>query len=322
MEIRQLEAFAAAMSCGSVSGAARILGRSQPAISRLIQELEAELGHALFHRQGPRVSPTSQGYLLYEEVEHALFSLHRIRERAQEIARDEDQPYRIIATNALSVGLLPRALARIHASLGAARITMTSTSAERVVHTVLNGGAQWGVSSLPLDHRGIRVEWIGEAPCVAVLPEHDPLAQQALISLSSLSNRSIISLLNRHRLRHRIEHAWSGLDTQTPRAFIETNTSMTAQAAVRTGLGVAILEPASVIGATLPGVVVRPLDVHIPFYFGVIGPQSQPERPALSALSQALHDVAQELLPGFVRHDADSHADLLRTLYASEPHTL
>ena len=44
MEPRQLEAFAAVMSTGSVTGAARLLARSQPAITRLVQELEAEVG--------------------------------------------------------------------------------------------------------------------------------------------------------------------------------------------------------------------------------------------------------------------------------------
>lgn len=60
MELRQLEAFAAVMSTGSVTAAGRLLGRSQPAISRLLQELEAEIGYALFSRSGPRVTPPSK----------------------------------------------------------------------------------------------------------------------------------------------------------------------------------------------------------------------------------------------------------------------
>ncbi|MGO7465133.1 LysR family transcriptional regulator, partial [Rhizobium ruizarguesonis] len=49
-DIRQLEAFAAVMSAGSVTGAARLLGRSQPAVTRLIQDLEADSGYALLQR--------------------------------------------------------------------------------------------------------------------------------------------------------------------------------------------------------------------------------------------------------------------------------
>ena len=82
MEIRQLEAFAAVVTTGSVTAAGRLLGRSQPAITRLIQELEAELGFALFTRSGPRVSPTEQGFLLYDEVEQTLAGMQQIRNRA------------------------------------------------------------------------------------------------------------------------------------------------------------------------------------------------------------------------------------------------
>lgn len=107
MEIRQLEAFAAVMTSGSVTAAGRLLGRSQPAITRLIQELESEIGFALFARSGPRVSPTERGFLLYEEVEHALVGLQQIRARAAEIAREENRSLQIAATPALAAGLLP-----------------------------------------------------------------------------------------------------------------------------------------------------------------------------------------------------------------------
>ena len=165
MELRQLEAFAAVMSTGSVTAAGRLLGRSQPAISRLLQELEAEIGYALFARSGPRVTPTEQGFLLYDDVERALSSLRQIRDRAEEIARGQAQPLLLAATSALAAGLVPDALKRIepHANL-APRIELRSASPERVVHAVLSGTAQLGATSLPLEHRGLTVHWIGQAP--------------------------------------------------------------------------------------------------------------------------------------------------------------
>ena len=180
MELRQLEAFAAVMSTGSVTAAGRLLGRSQPAISRLLQELEAEIGYALFARSGPRVTPTEQGFLLYEDVERALASLQQIRGRAEEIARGEAQPLLMAATSALAAGLVPDALKRIESRLGAARVQLRSASPEQVVHAVLSGSAQLGATSLPLEHRGLTVHWIGQAPCVAALPENDPAAQQGM----------------------------------------------------------------------------------------------------------------------------------------------
>ena len=72
VELRQLEAFAAVMSAGSVTGAGQMLGRSQPTVTRLIQELEQELGFALFECSGPKVTPTQKAFMLWAEVDSAL----------------------------------------------------------------------------------------------------------------------------------------------------------------------------------------------------------------------------------------------------------
>ncbi|OZI34038.1 LysR family transcriptional regulator [Bordetella genomosp. 10] len=320
MELRQLEAFAATMSAGSVSGAARLLGRSQPVISRLIQELEAEIGYALFVRSGPRVTPTEQGFLLLDEVQRGLNGLRAVRERAAEIGQGRPRPLRLITTNALAVGLLPMALARLgerHPASAQASISIRSAVSEAVVHAVLGGTAHWGASSLPLEHKGLNVHWIGQAPCVLALPADDPLARLSVVPLAKLAGRRIITMANRYRLRHRLDRGWgeAGLGERAP--LIETNSSMNAQAAVRAGLGVALLEPATLLGAPLQGVTTRPVDIDVPFFFGVITPQFQPVDPVFLALNDALAEVARERLPGFVLHDPAHHDHLLRQMYDS-----
>ena len=52
LDLRVLRAAVAVRDAGSVTLAARRLGTSQPALSRLIATLEAELGFALFSRSG------------------------------------------------------------------------------------------------------------------------------------------------------------------------------------------------------------------------------------------------------------------------------
>ena len=321
MELRQLEAFAAVMSTGSVTAAGRVLGRSQPAVTRLVQELEADIGYPLFSRNGPRVSPTEQAFLLYEDVEHALQSLQQIRQRAKEIENGVPRPLHVLATSALASSLIPSALALLETSGNesvATQIHLRSATPERVAQGLLAGTAQVGVTSLPLEHRGLQVHWIAEAPCVAALPEDDPLARLEVVPLAELTRRRMITMANPYRLLGRLDEAFAAANSAHERAFIKTNSSVNAMAAVRAGLGVSVLEPVTALGLPLQGVAVRAIDTPIPFLFGVVSPQSMPITPTVDAFSNALAQAAQRLLPGFVQHDAARHAELLLQ-HASAP---
>jgi DNA-binding transcriptional LysR family regulator len=316
VELRQLEAFAAVMSTGSVTAAGRLLGRSQPAVSRLIQDLEAEIGYALFLRSGPRVTPTEQGFLLYDDVERALVSLRQINERATEIARGDARPLRLVATPALCAGLLPPSLKLSEQYTGTAHIHLRSASPERVVHAVLTGTAQLGATSLPLEHRGLTVHWIGQAPCVVALPAGDVLSQHEIVPLSALRDRRIATMANPYRLRGRLDKALAQIGVKP--GLIETNSSTNALAAVRAGLCVSVLEPVTAYGAPLTGLEIRPIDVDIPFFFGVITLQSAPMTPAIQAMIDSLAIAAAQLLPSFVLHDPGAHGTLLNSLYGAD----
>ena len=61
---------------GNISKAANQLYISQPAISKSISKLEAELGTALFARSSKGVTLTEEGQVLYEYVERAFDSLN------------------------------------------------------------------------------------------------------------------------------------------------------------------------------------------------------------------------------------------------------
>uniref|UniRef100_UPI0013D36486 LysR family transcriptional regulator n=1 Tax=Klebsiella pneumoniae TaxID=573 RepID=UPI0013D36486 len=64
-----------------------LVGRSQPAVTRLIQDLETELTFALFDRSGPRLAPTEKALQFHAEVERSLAGMRNIQSRAEAIAR-------------------------------------------------------------------------------------------------------------------------------------------------------------------------------------------------------------------------------------------
>ena len=77
-ELYQLEQLLAVADCGTLSNAAEQLHVSQPAISRSMQRLEAELQVTLFHRQKNKIELNENGWMA---VEYA----RKIMEQAQDM---------------------------------------------------------------------------------------------------------------------------------------------------------------------------------------------------------------------------------------------
>lgn len=73
--ISQYRIFAAAAEAGSISGAAKKLFISQPAVSKSIISLEESLGTELFARGARGVKLTEEGQILYRHVSEAFKSL-------------------------------------------------------------------------------------------------------------------------------------------------------------------------------------------------------------------------------------------------------
>jgi DNA-binding transcriptional LysR family regulator len=83
MDLRRLEYFVAVAEHGTMTRAAAASFVSQPALSKAIRELEAELKTPLFHRIGRRVTLTPAGEAL---IDHARQVLRDVRAGAEAVA--------------------------------------------------------------------------------------------------------------------------------------------------------------------------------------------------------------------------------------------
>jgi DNA-binding transcriptional LysR family regulator len=300
LDTRQLEAFVAVVSVGSMTGAAKTLGKSQPVVTRLIQDLEKELGFTVLRRMGPRIAPTEQGLAFFAQAELFLSGLRTISERARSISGAAPRPIEIASIPALSASLVPMALSRLTDDLVPDHIHLLSTSAENVVQAVAARSADIGIASLPLDNPGIDLHWIGEVPCVAVVAETDPLASKAVIEAKDLGVRRLIASANPYRLRMRIDQA---LEAQgvVPKHVIDSNATYVSLALAHTGVGIAVVESATIAGLPIAGLRAIPLAFHVPFYFGIITASGRPMAPTVNQLIDVIEASAQTI-PGFVKH--------------------
>src|SRR5262245_5796035 len=112
MNLRQLRAFAAIADVGGFARAAGRLNVSQPALSRQIHALEAELGVPLFDRIGRRVQLTSQGEDLLRRSRRLLAEADSLGERARSLKAGQTGILRVGATPQVIENLLADFLTR------------------------------------------------------------------------------------------------------------------------------------------------------------------------------------------------------------------
>ena len=176
MDLKRLRYFCTVVEQGSITRAAEVLNMAQPPLSKRLQELEEELGVALFLRQGRRIEPTPAGHYLYQKAGEILRDVEATARETVLFAKRETKLLRIGLTHLfqsyfkdlileihrchpdvelsiqvsdsshlellLTNGLLDIALIQRPArSDGYDCITLAPISLKAVVHTSLLGGA-------------------------------------------------------------------------------------------------------------------------------------------------------------------------------------
>lgn len=124
-----VQSFLAVAEAGSLSGAARVLGRSQPTLGRQIQALERDLGVQLFerHARGLELSETGADLVPHARQMHA--AMNAIALTAGGRAQKLEGSVRITASVFASHYLLPPILARIRAEEPAIQLDLLPSDA-------------------------------------------------------------------------------------------------------------------------------------------------------------------------------------------------
>jgi DNA-binding transcriptional LysR family regulator len=112
MRLKHIEVFNAIMLSGSLSGAARLLHVTQPAITQTLQHAELQLGYPLFTRQSNRLVPTAEAQALYPEVLKLVSQLESVRRLAKALHSGGKAELRLLVVPSLAVRALPDALKR------------------------------------------------------------------------------------------------------------------------------------------------------------------------------------------------------------------
>lgn len=252
--LRELEALSAMIATRKTVAAAHLLGISQPAVSRAIASLEARIGRPLFERDGGRLQPTSEAFVLEQEARALLQALARL---GRDVAPAAGGALRIAAAPTLAQFLLPDLLASwrierpeivLHVEIG------TNTA---VVAAVADRIADIGLADSPGVHPGVRAEVFRTAAAHCVMRADHPLASLPVITPANLDGVAFIALARRFHSRIEAERIFADAGAQ-PRIVAEAATGAFVAELVRRGVGVALVNPFPVTLGGMDGVVARP----------------------------------------------------------------
>lgn len=107
MNLKTLRYFVAIADAGSLTAAAAAISIAQPALTRQLRELEADLGVPLFHRMPRGVRLTQAGVTLYEAAQRILGEAQRVRQRLASKAGDTKTTVVLGVSPTLARVLLP-----------------------------------------------------------------------------------------------------------------------------------------------------------------------------------------------------------------------
>jgi DNA-binding transcriptional LysR family regulator len=257
LNLRALKSFHEIIQSGSATAAADRLGLSQPGVSRLIAQLERDVGFDLFYREKGRLVPTADGLSVYEEVDLAFSNIERINALVRDIRNHNTGQLKIVASPSFSEGILSEVVANFLKAYPKVRLHVDSRSVETAKTQVATRAADCGFAKLPLDRPDIRAEKIVSSDTVCVLPRRHPLAKEETLSPQQLKDAPLVLLGSGSWNRVQVEDAFKKARVD-PLVKIETHTVGSACAFAAQGLGIAVVNELMAKSFLKDNLVLRP----------------------------------------------------------------
>lgn len=290
---RSLEAFRAVIECGTVSGAAENLHVSQPAVSRLIKDLEDRTGLQLFTRFGGKIVPTPEARELAVEIDRSFIGLSAIEKAARDIKVGKRSTISISAMPAVAHSILSDTLVNYQQERTDFRVSLQSMQTHNVVRKVATRASQLGFTS-PTHHEYdidlIRTE---KLPYRCILPKGHDLAGKYALSFHDFSGQQVVGFESSTATGMMMERAFAQM-TNPPEITVSTHLSTLVSGLVLRGMGISIVDPFTAEAHRANGGIVRGFSDSALFSLSIIRPRGQSLGPDLSAF---LEQFERELIP-------------------------
>lgn len=247
--LRQLEYIVAVAETGQFSAAAQRCHVSQPALSKQVAAVEAQLDVILFERTRPRVSVTDAGAPLVEQARRVLSAARRLTELARGSQGLLQGRLRLGVIPTIAPYFLPRVLGPISAQFPELQLILHEAKTDDALASLRSGELDALLLALPVATPRLEGLDLVEERFAVVAPRDHALGEPTAVTRDAIAESELLLLDEGHCFR---DHALEVCTLARAREQVDARaSSMTTLALmVQHGVG-ATLMPAMAIDVEL-----------------------------------------------------------------------
>ncbi len=237
MNVRTLKAFLAVCRCGSITKAAEMIHLSQPALSRKIQDLEAEVGAALFMRSSRRtLELTDAGVLMQARAGEIIEIVERTMADISAAGENLAGSVRLGCVESSAIGFVLEALRDARSRLPHVQFELYSADGDDIRLALDADRIDMGVVLEPIETAKYESIALPVADRWGVVVKADS-PQAALESISCEQTAALPLILPRRGIVQDVVAQWLGVPVEKLKVVMRHNLPTLSICFVREGLG-------------------------------------------------------------------------------------
>jgi DNA-binding transcriptional LysR family regulator len=257
LTLAQLDALRTVISTRGVGDAARVLGISQPAVSKLMRQAERGLGLNIMIREGNRVVPSPEAEAIRREIEKLFGAFYSLQRLAAGLRQDTGGTVSIAAIPTQATRFAAPVIRQLRAEFPGVGVKLEILPYRTIIDDVASGKADFGLIHSIMPVPELRADDYGEQQILCIAPLGHRFADLQVVGADDLVGETYVSYGSDSAFNLWLEQAFerSGIHIL---ASIEVTASPALIEVVRQGVGVGLVESAALGPEMAASLVVRP----------------------------------------------------------------
>ncbi len=293
MNIRGLEALHALVRGGGIAAAAKQMYRTQPQVSRMLSQLEEDVGFPLLRKEGRRLVLTPDGSEFYRRMIGLLEHKDALQTYAENIRLNRAHRLHVVVANHMVEGFLLDTVIRAHAQRPELSISINTRMPLMPQSTLGGEGFDMALAQLPIDHPALDAVQLLTLDMVAIAPPGHRFERLEVVRVQDFEDEPYVSLPPRSVLRGRSEQVLNTLRKRPYHQFEASFASMTCHL-VAGGCGVALADPLIALSQHHRGLVIRRFEPAIALNYGLAFPTDQDRSETCQYFEEVIRQVLAE----------------------------